>query len=131
MPLDGYAYAGTCYASKDEAVDAFASSHYPRSHSVSASCVYMLSASWNPAQGRLIVSGPAPQGATCPPEAIAWSYQVDPVRCDLKAWTPAHPWLSVNDAVQVSLAIVGVWMLAWGWKAIYRTLRGTETGADD
>lgn len=125
MP-SGFAHAGVCYSQKQAAVESFAASAFPRVRDA-GSCVYVQSAAVSGAD--LWVTTHGESGGSCGAPSIQ-VYAVDLVACDPLTWTPAGPWLSVKDAGIVSAAIVGVWLLAFAWKAAYRALRGDETPSE-
>lgn len=125
MPT-GFAHAGICYAEKQAAAQAFAASAFPRVHEA-GSCVYVQTAAVSSSQVWVTTHGPLDD--SCGPPVLK-VYPSEFVSCDPLTWTPAGPWLSVVDAAIVSGAIVGVWLLAFAWKAAYRALRGDETPSE-
>lgn len=125
MP-SGFAHAGACYSQKQAAVESFAASAFPRV-SQAGECLYVQSATVSGTQ-LVISSQVAP--ATCSLPA-SYSFAPDFPVCDQYQWTPAGATLSVADAAQVCAAIVVVWCVAFGFKAIFRTLRADDRPAEE
>lgn len=56
----------------------------------------------------------------CPESAFdpASGECASPVWVDVPAW----PELSASDAASIAMAVIGVWVIAWAWREIGRTL---------
>ena len=56
--------------------------------------------------------------------------------CDETEWLMFHPWsLSADQGAAIGAAVLTVWAVAWGWKAVYLVIRerfsSSSGGGDD
>lgn len=119
----GWAYGGQCYSLKAEALDAAGAASFPRVRD-SGGCLQMLSAVRSGDQ--LIVTTQSPE---CPAVPSPMAFEPAFVECDPLQWTSA-PWLSVADAGLVSIAILGVWGIAWAARAAIKAVSVADSVPD-
>lgn len=119
--MPGFAYMGQCYGQKQDALDAFAASAFPRVRD-QAGCTYLQSA--DTSTGQLVV-GTSTGSTTCP-AVPAETLALEFVSCDPLTWAGDPFALSYTDAGFITSAVLGVWFIAWAWKAAYRAL-GTDS----
>lgn len=120
MPA-GFAHAGVCFADKQAAAESFASSAFPRV-SQAGECLHIQSATVSGSQV-LVSSQVAPVTCAVPAAQV---FTPDFPACDSLAWTSPSSPLSVADGAQLSFAIVLLWFVAFGFKAVFRALRSDE-----
>jgi hypothetical protein len=52
--------------------------------------------------------------------------------CDVTEWQQFYPFsMSVTTGAEVGAAVVGAWLVGWGWKAMYMVLRGRAVAGAD
>lgn len=52
--------------------------------------------------------------------------------CDETAWLTFHPWaMSADQGAAIGAAVIAVWAVGWGWRAIFSVLRGGSSLSSD
>ena len=52
--------------------------------------------------------------------------------CDVTEWHTFYPFSwSASDGVELGGAVAMAWLVAWGWKAVYRVLHGRFSSSGD
>ena len=52
--------------------------------------------------------------------------------CDVTQWQTYYPFsFSAEDGATVAGAVLVVWSIAWGWKAVYSVLRGRFSSSEE
>lgn len=115
---------GTCFPDKNAAAAAICSG----THGVSDAGVTRCDgvASVGPYWGSIWLNTTSVDGLT----ESTLEYAVPLVSCDVTT-SPNFPFdLSASDGALIAAAIVGVWMLGWGFKALALTLRNDGEALD-
>lgn len=120
MPT-GHAFRDQCWLNPADAALAFAADQYPQSHNVGG-CVVVQSASVT--GGTVTVSHLVTAGACTAPADVAFAPAFP--SCDVMTWERGTLAMSYADGAIVSGAIVTLWLAAWGWRTVYRLLRGPQ-----
>lgn len=119
----GVAAGGRCFETADAAAAWVCGSTFPVA-SVgidSAGAAYTVTAMCSGVTGSSLTIQRVRNGGTPQSQAVTYTGP----SCDPLDYLTASPFsLSAADGGLVAAAVAGVWMAAWAWKAIYRTLGG-------
>jgi hypothetical protein len=121
MPT-GHAFRDQCWLSSSDAALAFAADQFPQVQSLGG-CSVVASATTNGAS--VTVSHVVIAGSCTAPADVAFAPTFP--SCDVMTWERGTLAMSYADGAIVSGAIVTLWLAAWGWRTVYRLLRGNET----
>lgn len=119
--MPGVAALGRCFATSQQAAEFICGSNYPISglspsgEAVSLSC-------WGVAQVNGSQVGLGMVRVIGGEQSLSTSYMnlTECVETDWQAYYPAS--MSIADAATVSSAVIGIWGLAWAWKALRKSL---------
>ena len=118
----GFAANGFCFDTQDSA-SAYACGHdYPLAS-------VMVDASGQPASVVIECTSEASGVLTLQRDVNGASVGVSSLTlsspaCDVTEWQTFYPFsFSAADGATVGAAVIGVWAIAWGWKAVFGVLR--------
>lgn len=130
----GYAANGFCFDTPDAAASYACGHDFPVVTSV-------IDGAGNPATvvtectgaaGNVITQQRSVNGAVVGTSSLALTAP----GCDVTEWQTFYPFsMSITTGGEVAAAVIGAWLVGWGWKAVYRVLRGgagvSSAGLDD
>lgn len=110
-----------CYSTLAAAGGAFASAQPVSVQQFSSGCFGAVKVSYSGASdsGSLVYTWSSITAGCTAPAAVTVPYVGVP--CELNLWS-----MTPEVGVAVSAAVAGVWLGAWCWKALVRTLRGSD-----